>query len=336
MQAALLAVTVVIISCLVVLHANRRSGGPHRHPPSPWRLPIVGNLHQLGRFPHRSLRALAAAHGPVMRINLGRVPAIVVSSADAAREVLQEQDHVFATRPATLSVPRTLFYGCTDVAFAPNGPHWASVRKLAVNHLLGPSRVRAYRQVREQEVEALLQRVEQNACGSAGGVVRLSELLSDFTKDVVGRIVIGTRAAGDEGWRAKLDALVEESVLMLASFPVGDCIPWLSWVSAVDGTDGRARRAFQSIDRILDEIVDDADREMRSPGLRETQDAFVHVLLSLMKEPVGSVSRDNVKALLEVSNNACSNHVLCLYILLLLVGDLNVTCRTCLAPGQRQ
>ncbi|WVZ64591.1 hypothetical protein U9M48_014086 [Paspalum notatum var. saurae] len=303
LQAAVLLVAFLTISLPVLLcnlnasrHSRKGSGGLLL-PPSPWRLPLVGNLHQLGRFPHRSLHSLAVAHGPVMRIHLGMVPAIVVSSADAAREVLQVQDHVFASRPS-LSIPSILFYGCTDLAFAPHGPYWSRLRKLSVNHLLSPSRVRSCAAAREQEVEVLLRRV-----ASAGGVVRLSELLSDFAKDVAGRIVLGTRAAGDEGWRAKLDALLEEIVPMLGSFHVGDCIPWLSWLSAVDGTDARARRAFQSIDHILDEIVGDAEREVRPPGPGgETHDgAFLHLLLSMMKErePAGRLlDRDNVKALL--------------------------------------
>ncbi|KAJ1257149.1 hypothetical protein BS78_K194200 [Paspalum vaginatum] len=297
LQAAVLLVAFLTISLPVLLNASRHRKQSGLLPPSPWRLPLVGNLHQLGRFPHRSLRSLAAAHGPVMRIHLGMVPAIVVSSADAAREVLQVQDHVFAS-PPSLSIPSIIFYGCTDLAFAPHGPYWSRLRKLSVNHLLSPSRVRSCAAVREQEVEVLLRRV----CG--GGVVRLSELLSDFAKDVAGRIVLGTRAAGDEGWRAKLDALLEEIVRMLGSFHVGDCLPWLSWLSAVDGTDARARRAFQSINRILDEIVGDAEREVqvRPPGGETHDDAFLHVLLSMMKEPPQTegrlIDRDKVKALL--------------------------------------
>jgi cytochrome P450 family 1 subfamily D len=63
---------------------------------------------------------------------------------------------------------------------------------MSARHLLSPPRVRAYRAVREQEVDALVQRVLEQACrgdhGGGGGSVRLSELLNDFGKDVAGRI----------------------------------------------------------------------------------------------------------------------------------------------------
>ncbi|KAF8700614.1 hypothetical protein HU200_033959 [Digitaria exilis] len=132
------------------------------------------------------------------------------------------------------------------------------------------------------------------------GVVRLSELLSAFAKDVAGRIVLGrlrVAAEDDDGWRAKVDAL-------LATFHVGDYVPCLSWVSAVDGTDAKVRKAFKRIYRILEEIVGDADRQVVEAGALDNDAAFVHLLLSLQKgESAGltewRLSRDNVKALLE-------------------------------------
>uniref|UniRef100_A0A0D3ELB4 Cytochrome P450 n=1 Tax=Oryza barthii TaxID=65489 RepID=A0A0D3ELB4_9ORYZ len=57
-----------------------------RLPPSPRGLPLLGHLHLLGALPHRALRSLAAAHGPVLLLRLGRVPVVVVSSAAAAEE----------------------------------------------------------------------------------------------------------------------------------------------------------------------------------------------------------------------------------------------------------
>ncbi|OQU80484.1 hypothetical protein SORBI_3007G133766 [Sorghum bicolor] len=104
---------------------------------------------------------------------------------------------------------------------------------------------------------------------------------------------------------------LEETNVLLAAFHVGDYIPWLSWVSYVDGTDARVTRAFQRIDRILDEIVDAAAATRETPLSGEEgsdDDAFIHVLLSLQQKkeqsPAGTtaewrLSRDNVKALLE-------------------------------------
>jgi cytochrome P450 family 1 subfamily D len=256
----LLFVFPVIIMCTLLL-CSSRSTMPRRLsqlPPSSWRLPLVGNLHQLagGTLPHRTLAALAAAHGPVMLLHLGQLCAVVVSSAGAAREVMQTKDHVFANRPS-LAIPFKLFYGCTDVAFAPHGHYSHRARKASVLHLLSPARVRAYCGVREEELAALIEKVRRRACG----IVPLSELLAGFAKDVIGRIVFGASAATcAEGWGAKVDALLEEGNALLGTFPVGDYTPSLAWVGAVDGTDAKVANAFDKIDAVLEEIVDAAER----------------------------------------------------------------------------
>jgi hypothetical protein len=53
-------------------------------------LPFLGNLQQLSRtLPHSSLRALAASR-PMVMLRLGRVNTVVISTADAAREVMRD------------------------------------------------------------------------------------------------------------------------------------------------------------------------------------------------------------------------------------------------------
>ena len=87
-------VAVLYLTRLLLAPLKRRAAASSPSLPRPRGLPLIGNLHQLGRLPHRSLRAIAAAHGPVMLLRFGQVPTLVVSSADAAREVMQAQDHV--------------------------------------------------------------------------------------------------------------------------------------------------------------------------------------------------------------------------------------------------
>ncbi|KAH9783737.1 cytochrome P450 71A26 [Citrus sinensis] len=87
-------------------------------PPSPPKLPIIGNLHQIGSHPHRSLDALAQRYGPLTLLHFGKVRVLVVSSADAARQILKTHDLIFANRPKLTPLEK-LFYGSKDVATSP-------------------------------------------------------------------------------------------------------------------------------------------------------------------------------------------------------------------------
>ncbi|KAG9447227.1 hypothetical protein H6P81_013355 [Aristolochia fimbriata] len=95
----------------------------HKLPPSPPKLPIIGNLHQLGSSPHRSLRKLSKKYGSVMFMHLGSTPTLVVSSEEAAQEILKTHDLVFSDRHFAITSDE-LLYRRRDVAFAPYGEYW--------------------------------------------------------------------------------------------------------------------------------------------------------------------------------------------------------------------
>lgn len=88
--------------------------------PSPRKLPIVGNLHQLGKLPHRSLQKLSHEYGDFIFLQLGSIPTLLVSSADVAKEIFRVHDVAFAGRPPLYAAKR-LSYNCCNVSFAPYG-----------------------------------------------------------------------------------------------------------------------------------------------------------------------------------------------------------------------
>jgi hypothetical protein len=75
---------------------ERRRAPP---PGPPEQLPVLGNLLQIGSRPHRYFQAVARRYGPVVEVRLGRVRAVVVSSPEAAKDLLRTNDLRSCSRP---------------------------------------------------------------------------------------------------------------------------------------------------------------------------------------------------------------------------------------------
>ena len=64
-----------------------------------------------------------------MFLDLGCAPAVVVSSADMAEEIIKTNDIIFSNQPETMAA-NFLYYGSTDVAFSQYGENWRqAIRK---------------------------------------------------------------------------------------------------------------------------------------------------------------------------------------------------------------
>ncbi|KAM1013094.1 hypothetical protein TB2_043103 [Malus domestica] len=71
-----------------------------RLPPSPgFSLPIIGHLHLIKKPLHRTLAKLSEKYGPVLYIQFGSRPVIVVSSPSAAEEASPKTTSLLPTVP---------------------------------------------------------------------------------------------------------------------------------------------------------------------------------------------------------------------------------------------
>uniref|UniRef100_A0A7N0TG24 Cytochrome P450 n=1 Tax=Kalanchoe fedtschenkoi TaxID=63787 RepID=A0A7N0TG24_KALFE len=137
-------------------------------PPGPWGLPVIGNLHQLGAKPHQSLAKLALKYGPVMSLELGQVTTIVISSAAAAKQVLQKQDHLFANRAVPDSV--NACNHAESVIWLPLSPRWRDLRKVINSEIFSGRKMEASVFLRQQKVEELSADVRAS-CEQGKGVL---------------------------------------------------------------------------------------------------------------------------------------------------------------------
>ncbi|XP_039135440.1 cytochrome P450 71A1-like [Dioscorea cayenensis subsp. rotundata] len=188
----------------ILLHFSKKPN----YPPSPPKLPIIGNLHQLGPLPHRSLQTFSKKHGPLMLLQLGQVPLLVASSPSMAKEIMKTQDHLFANRPSIKAATRLLYNGM-DIAFSPYGEYWKLVRKFSVYHLLSPTMVSSYKSIREHEVVFMLEKIKKSCCD--GKMVHVSEELNYMTMDIISKITLGKSLREWGSWGIKMRRTIGES-----------------------------------------------------------------------------------------------------------------------------
>lgn len=261
--------------------------------PSPPKLPILGNLHQLGSLPHRSLRALARKYGPLMLLHLGRVPVLIVSSADAASEIFKTHDIAFSSRPEFKASKKLMMSDAKDVTFLPYGEYWRQLKSIFVLQLSSAKRpVQSFRFIREDETTFLVKKI-----GESSGPVNLSVMLSEFSTDVISRSVLGCKYRELENGKNHL-ALVVEMMKLLGIVCIGDFIPWLSWTDRVRGFDERLNKVTKGMDALLEDVM-----QRRLEVDRNSGECFVDILQEIHNGngDGDSIDRDDIKALLMVS-----------------------------------
>ncbi|CAN6306212.1 unnamed protein product [Urochloa humidicola] len=284
---AALATTTILLSLLVVvgraLPTKVKTAAGTRLPPGPWNLPVIGSLHHLagGAPPHRALLRLARRHGPLMLLRLGEVPAVVVSSPEAAAEVMRARDPAFAGRPRSATADVVGFAG-RGLIFAPHGEHWRQMRKVCVLELLGARQVRRLQRVRQAEVSRLVGSVS-NVAGAE--VVDLGRELTALANNIIARAAFGGECQRREAYLREIEAVAT----LAGGFSLPDMFPssrLARWLSAAARD---LRRSHARVERIIAGIVQERMEkriECASPGggADVEDEDLLDVLLRLKEE----------------------------------------------------
>ena len=253
-----------------------------RLPPGPWQLPLIGSLHHLllSRFrdlPHRALREMSGTYGPVMMVRFGSVPTLVVSSAEAAWEVMKTHDLAFCERHQGVILD-TMSCGGKDIIGSPYNAHWRELRKLCMQELFSQRRVLTFRNIREEEVAHLLRSIS-GECGDDGGrPVNLSEGISRMVNDVAARTVVGNRCKYRDEYMHELD----EVARLAGGFNLAELYPSSRLVRRFSAAARNARRCQRNMYRIIQSIIQ--EREAMPTPPEGDGDDLLGVLLRLQRE----------------------------------------------------
>ena len=296
----------ILLSALTLLKLERRSETKNRVsnlPPGPWKLPVIGNLHQLAGFlPHHRLRDLTKKYGPLMLLQLGQVPAIIVSSPEVAKEVMKTHDVIFASRPH-FPPAQIISYNYRDIVFSPYGDSWKQLRKICVSELLSAKRVQSFQSIREAEVSDLINWISSKA----GSVINLTEKVYSLMYGITSRAAFGNRSRDQEAFAS----VIGEITKVMSGFNIADMFPSVGFLQWLTGNKSRVERLHQEADRIVKNIINEHKKRKATLKICKIGDDedLVDVLLKIQGrgDLDSSLTTDHIKAVIFVSNYAFNN-----------------------------
>ncbi|KAM0937051.1 putative costunolide synthase [Dioscorea sansibarensis] len=277
---------------LIIFFSSRRRS---KLPPGPWRLPILGNLHQLGPLPHRSLGKLAAKHGPLMHLQLGKIPTIIVSSPELACQILKTLDLSFASRPSSSSGAEFAYGG----KLAKYSEHWRQVRKLGTLEIFSMKRVQSFRSIREEETNLLIQTIRRVSSSSSSSDVNLSKLFVFMSNNITSKEAFGKRFSddGDCNWSPDHD-IFKEIIELLSEFSLREVLPSLEWFRRSSSVRVKLEKSFKRMDQLFEREIDghcsggdgdDGERDLLDVLLKHQGDSSFGF----------AFTRDDIKAILQ-------------------------------------
>ncbi|PHT92620.1 hypothetical protein T459_00502 [Capsicum annuum] len=263
--------------------SNSKKGLPPL-PPGPKALPLIGNLHSLDPELHTCFASLSQTYGPICTLWLGRKVGIIITSPSLAREVLKDQDTIFANRDMPAAA-RESSYGGKDIVWTPYGPKWRMLRRVCVREMLSGSILDSFHALRRRELRQLI----NYFYNQSGSPVNVGEQMFLTVLNVITSMIWGDTVKVEE--RATLGAefrhVVTEMTELLGMPNLSDFYPGLAWFD-LQGVTKKMKVLTKRFDKIFESIIDQRQNSDRIGGMgtgvgQESKD-FLQVLLKLKDE----------------------------------------------------
>ncbi|KAB8372638.1 hypothetical protein FH972_024739 [Carpinus fangiana] len=267
-------------------------------PPGPHGLPLVGYLPFLGTELHRKFKELVISYGPIYKLWLGKKLCVVVSSPSLVKEVVRDQDRVFASRDLPIA-GLVASYGGGDIAFAPYEDDWKKLRKIFVREMLSGANLCGSQSLLREEVKKSIRNVYEKS----GSPIDIGELAFFTVINSTINMLWGGTLRGEEGAAvgAQFKSVLAEQMVLFGKPNVSDFFPVLARFD-LQGIERQAKRNFLWIESILDSVIEKQMNMAKEEkeGVEERK-GFLQILLEIRDHDVDvakSVSMNQLKALL--------------------------------------
>ncbi|XP_015881978.2 geraniol 8-hydroxylase [Ziziphus jujuba] len=295
----LLSILCIILTWIFVQALRSITRGKTRSrklPPGPKPLPIIGNLHQLGNKPHKSLAELAEIHGPLMTMKLGQVTTIVVSSAAMAKEILQTHDQNFSNRAIPDAI-RAQQHDVNALPWIPVSKLWRTLRKICNIQLFSTKILDNNQNLRQRKVQELVADVHKSSL--TGEAVDMGSAAFTTTVNLMSNTVFSIDLTDPS---SDMAAEFRESVMKImegAGKPnLGDYFPLLRKIDP-HGIRRSMTIHFGKILDVLDRMMNERLQFRKLPGSSRKNDVL-DTLLDIIEENSEEINKFQIQHLLLV------------------------------------
>ena len=173
-------------------------------PPGPPRLPIIGNLHQLGDKPHVVAADFAKQYGPLISFQLGKQCLVVASSPEAAMKILKTQDRFLSSRavPTAFQQEGLVHH---SLVWSDCNQTWKTLRTLCRTEIFLAKALGAQSRLREEKIGQLLDFLHKKQ----GHVINTEDVVFTTLFNTLTSIILGQDFLHLKDEHGTLDGLKE-------------------------------------------------------------------------------------------------------------------------------
>ncbi|KAJ0444430.1 putative geraniol 8-hydroxylase [Helianthus annuus] len=285
----------ILLSIFTWLFFKRESGVATRLPPSPYPLPIIGNILELGDKPHHSLAALSKTYGPLMSLKLGTTTMIILSSSEIAQEFFSKHDISFSSRSVP-SVARVLGSHNNSMVWMPVGDQWRRLRRICKEHLFSVRQLDASRFLRMQKVMELLDFV--HGCSLSDKPINVGEIAAATTLNVLSNYILSTDLAQYDSPSSQEFKNMVWAVMEINGAPnLADYFPVLRHLDP-HGLLRRSKFYTKKLLAIFEQHVNERLHARSTSSSYASSEDLTDLLLNISKDQNSSVSLKDIRQLL--------------------------------------
>ncbi|XP_065875120.1 cytochrome P450 CYP82J17-like [Euphorbia lathyris] len=254
-------------------------------PEAPGGLPIIGHFHRLGEKKNLALilTEMADKYGSMFSLRFGVHTTVIISDHKAIKECFTINDKFIAYRPPSTQA-QIVGYSGSSFGFAPYGPYWRNLRKLASIELLSSQRTKMLNYVQKSEVNYLVKDLYDH-CNSSNAKIDISECIQHMVFNMITRMVAGKRFyVGNKEVEnvngRPMSEVIKDFMNVAGALVPGDFIPLIGWLD-ITGVVKNMKSISNEVGVIVDKWIE--EHKMKKAEHEDKKD-FLDVMLSVIQD----------------------------------------------------